>query len=173
MKRLMLIAWLLSMAPMMVAMGDGQISFKLPDTNGNIHTLSQYAGKWVIVNYWATSCAACLKEIPELRAFHEQHKDRDAVVLGVDYENISLPWLKDFMDSVSMNYPVLRSEPSQLTPFGIVIGLPTTFIVSPTGELLARQTGAVTAADLEAYIKRKSQAGQAKAPATKLNTRIH
>lgn len=158
MKRLMLIVWLFSMVPMLAAMEDGKIAFSLPDTNGKTHTLSQYTGKWVIVNYWATSCAACLKEIPELQAFHEQHKDHDAVVLGVDYENISLSWLKDFMDSVSMGYPVLRSEPSQITPFGIVIGLPTTFIVSPSGELLARQTGAVTAVDLEAFIKRNSQA---------------
>jgi len=173
MKRL-IIVWLLSVAPLLTAMAEGKIVFSLPDTRGKVHTLSQYAGKWVVVNYWATSCPPCIKEIPQLEAFHQRHKDHDAVVLGVDFEDISLTWLKDFMDSMSMSYPVLRSDPSQrFTPFGAVIVLPTTFIISPAGELLAHQAGAVTAADLEAFIKRKTEAGMANAPATKLNTKIH
>jgi len=172
--RQLIIVWLLSVAPLLTAMAEGKIVFSLPDTRGKVHTLSQYAGKWVVVNYWATSCPPCIKEIPQLEAFHQRHKDHDAVVLGVDFEDISLTWLKDFMDSMSMSYPVLRSDPSQrVTPFGAVIVLPTTFIISPAGELLAHQAGAVTAADLEAFIKRKTEAGMANAPATKLNTKIH
>ncbi len=173
MKRL-LIVWLLCLAPMMTAMAAGKIVFSMPDTNGKFHALPQYAGKWVVVNYWATSCPPCIKEIPQLQAFHQRHKDHDAVVLGVDFEDISLTWLKDFMNSMSMSYPVLRSDPSQqVTPFGVIIMLPTTFIISPAGELVAHQAGAVTAADLEAFIKRYNEAGKANAPATKLNTKIH
>lgn len=170
MKRLVLIVvWLLSVTPVMTAMANGQISLSLPDINGKIHTLSQYAGKWVVVNYWASSCGPCLKEIPELVAFHKRHQDRDVVLLGVDFEDIPLPWLKDFMDSVSMNYTVLRSDTSPETPFGTIMVLPTTFIVSPTGELAVRQVGAVTAADLEDYIKRNTHAGDAKAHGRKPN----
>ena len=173
MKRL-IIVWLLSVAPVMSAMAEGKLVFSLPDTQGKIHTLSQYAGKWVVVNYWATSCPPCIKEIPQLEAFHQRHKNHDAVVLGVDFEDISLAWLKDFMDSMSMSYPVLRSDPSQqVTPFGVIVMLPTTFIITPAGELVAHQAGAVTAADLEAFIKRQNEAGKANAPATKLNTKIH
>ena len=173
MKRL-IIVWLLSVAPVMSAMAEGKLVFSLPDTRGKIHTLSQYAGKWVVVNYWATSCPPCIKEIPQLEAFHQRHKNHDAVVLGVDFEDISLAWLKDFMDSMSMSYPVLRSDPSQqVTPFGVILMLPTTFIITPAGELVAHQAGAVTAADLEAFIKRHNEAGKANAPATKLNTKIH
>lgn len=169
-----LIVWLLCLAPAMPAMAAGRIAFSLPDTNGKVHTLPQYAGKWVVINYWATSCPPCIKEIPQLMKFHEKHKDHDAVVLGVDFEDISLAWLKDFMDSMSMSYPVLRSNPSQqVTPFGVIVMLPTTFIISPAGELVARQAGAVTAADLEAFIKRQNEAGKANAPAIKLNTKIH
>ena len=173
MKRL-IIVWLLFVAPVMVAMAEAKLVFSLPDTRGNVHTLSQYAGKWVVVNYWATSCPPCIKEIPQLEAFHQRHKNHDAVVLGVDFENISPAWLKDFMDSMSMSYPVLRSDPSQqVTPFGVILMLPTTFIITPAGELVAHQAGAVTAADLEAFIKRQNEAGKANAPATKLNTKIH
>lgn len=173
MKRFIMI-WLLCVAPLMTALAAGQIDFSLPDTQGKVHTLSQYAGKWVVINYWATSCPPCIKEIPQLMTFHEKHKDHDAVVLGVDFEDIPLAWLKDFMDSMSMSYPVLQSNPSQrITPFGAVIALPTTFIVSPTGQLVAHQAGAITAADLEAFIKRQTEAGEANTPAAKLKTKIH
>ena len=172
--RRLIIVWLLSVAPVMSALAEGKLVFSLSDTRGKIHTLSQYAGKWVVVNYWATSCPPCIKEIPQLEAFHQRHKNHDAVVLGVDFEDISPAWLKDFMDSMSMSYPVLRSDMSQqVTPFGVIMMLPTTFVISPTGELVARQAGAVTAADLEAFIKRQNEAGKANVPATKLNTKIH
>ena len=153
MKRFFIMAWLLSAAP---AMAGEKIAFSMPDTHGKVRTLAQYAGKWVVVNYWATNCAPCLKEIPELEAFHKKHKLRDAVVLGVNFEDIPRHWLKDFMDTVTMNYPVLPSDTSPDTPFGPVIGLPTTFIVSPAGELVARQTGALTAANLETFIQRQT-----------------
>lgn len=174
MKRLLLIVWFLCLAPATTSMAAGKIAFSMTDTNGQVHTLSQYAGKWVVVNYWATSCPPCIKEIPQLTKFHEKHKDHDAVVLGVDFEDISLEWLKDFMDSMPMSYPVFRSDPSQqVTPFGVIIMLPTTFIISPAGELVAQQAGAVTAANLEAFIQRQTEGGRANAPAAKLKNRIH
>ena len=160
------------MIPVTPAMADGRVAFSLPDIHGKVHTQSEYSGKWVVVNYWATSCAACLKEIPELVVFHKRHQDRDVVLLGVDFEDIPLTWLKDFMDSVSMKYTVLRSDTSPETPFGTLMVLPTTFILSPTGELVARQVGAVTAANLDAYLKRKIEAGQANMPATEISTKI-
>ena len=172
MKRLVLVAWFLFMLPVSPANADGRITFSFPDIHGKVRTQSEYSGKWVVVNYWATSCAACLKEIPELVAFHKRHQDRDVVLLGVDFEDISLTWLKDFMDSVSMKYTVLRSDTSPETPFGTLMVLPTTFILSPTGELVARQVGAVTAANLDAYLKRKIDAGQANLPATEISTKI-
>jgi peroxiredoxin len=168
MKRVVIIMLLLAAVFVTAAIADEKIDFSLPDTHGKIHTLSQYAGKWVIINYWATFCPPCIQEIPELTAFYNKHKDRDAVVLGVDFEDISLPWLKDFMESVSMSYPVLRTDPSQhVTPFGIVVALPTTFIISPAGELVGNQFGALTVADLEAFIKRKTSEGKANTPAAK------
>jgi len=73
---------------------------------------------------------------------------------------------------MSMSYPVLPSNPSQqVTPFGVIIMLPTTFIVSPAGELVAQQGGAVTAADLEAFIKRQGEAGKPNLHAARLGTR--
>ncbi len=131
------------------------VDFTLPDLKGQSHSLSQYRGKWVVVNYWATWCPPCLEEIPDLIKFHDLHKDRDAVVLGVNYEDIGQPWLEEFVDSMFVSYPVLRSEPTPRTPFGDMMGLPTTYIVSPEGRAVARQVGPITLDALESFLKRK------------------
>jgi thiol-disulfide isomerase/thioredoxin len=87
------------------------VDFRLPDVNNQHRQLSEFRGKWVVVNYWATWCPPCLEEIPELVLFHEGHKDKDAVVLGVDFESIPLSRLKSFVDDNMMYYPVLQTKP--------------------------------------------------------------
>jgi len=136
-----------------VAAADPVSEFSLPDLQGKQRTLAPYRGKWIIINYWATDCPPCLKEIPELERFHNRHKDRDAVVIGVNYEEIKLAWLEDFIKSVNMTYPVLRAEPETPTPFGAIRVLPTTIIVSPEGELAGMQAGAVTAEAIDDFIR--------------------
>jgi len=139
-----------------VPAADPVSDFSLPDLDGRPHTLAPYKGKWIIINYWATNCPPCLKEIPELERFHQRHKDRDAVVVGVNYEDIRASWLEDFIESVKMTYPVLRAEPDSVTPFGAIKILPTTIIVSPDGKLMGMQAGAVTAELIDAYIQEHS-----------------
>jgi len=141
-----------------VAAADPVSEFSLPDLEGKPRTLAPYTGKWIIINYWATDCPPCLKEIPELERFHRLHKDTDAVVIGVNYEDIKLSWLEDFIESVKMTYPVLRAEPDTVTPFGAIRILPTTIIVSPEGKLMGAQAGAVTEEILEAYIRKHAAA---------------
>jgi len=133
------------------------VQFSLQDINGKHHDIKDYAGKWVVVNYWATWCPPCLEEIPELVAFHEKHRDRGAVVLGIDFEIIDKKYLKRFIDESFISYPVFQTKPSAKSPFGMVHGLPTTFLVSPTGEVVASKTGGVTQADLEESIAYFSQ----------------
>ena len=136
-----------------VAEADPVGEFSLPGLDGKQHTLAPYNGKWIIINYWATDCPPCLKEIPELEGFYRRHKDSDAVVLGVNYEDIKLSWLEDFISSVKMTYPVLRAEPETPTPFGAIRILPTTVIVSPEGEVAGMQAGAITAKMIDDFIQ--------------------
>ena len=120
------------------------VDFTLPDLEGKPHKLSDYRGKWVVVNYWATWCPPCLEEIPELEVFHANHQDKDAVVLGVNMEEIDLESLKAFVDDQFISYPIL---------LGRVTGLPTSYLVSPAGELAARQVGPITADAIESFIR--------------------
>jgi thiol-disulfide isomerase/thioredoxin len=133
------------------------VDFTLNDVDGKPRSLSEFRGKWVIVNYWATWCPPCLDEIPDLIEFHEKHKDKDAVVLGIDFEEADREHLLEFVDQHFMTYPVLSMDPVPLTPLGPVLGLPTTYIISPQGEPVARQEGPITGAAIEAFLERKQQ----------------
>jgi thiol-disulfide isomerase/thioredoxin len=136
------------------------VDYSLPDLKGQHHALADYKGKWIIVNYWATWCPPCQEEIPDLIDFHDRHKDDDAVVIGINFEDIGQQQLVSFVDSFLISYPILRSEPLAVTPLGPVPGLPTTYIIAPDGSPVARQVGPVTAEQLDEYIARKKkQAG--------------
>ena len=133
------------------------VQYSLPDLQGTSHSIADYRGKWVVVNYWATWCPPCQEEIPDLVDFHERHKDGDAVVLGVNFEDIGKEQLTSFVDSFLISYPVLRSEPMPATPLGSIPGLPTTFIIAPDGSPVARQVGPITGKQLDDYIARKKK----------------
>ena len=129
------------------------VDFELLDLDGNRHRLSEYLGKWVVINFWATWCSPCLKEIPELISFQSRHES-DVVVLGVNFEDGPLPDVKAFVASLGINYLILRSGEEPLTPFEPLKGLPSTFLVSPEAEYLDVVLGAVTAAELEDLVAR-------------------
>jgi len=127
------------------------------DLDGKTVKLSEYRGKWVVVNYWATWCPPCLKEIPDLVEFHDKHKDKTAVVLGVNTEKPNIEKLKDFTDTYFISYPILLGNSGTDTPFGPVPALPTTFLVSPEGKVIARNVGEVTGAMIEAFIAQQAK----------------
>ena len=131
------------------------VEYELPDTEGQMQSLDQYKGKWLVVNYWATWCGTCMQELPELIDFHQNNKDLDAVVVGINFETIETKRLKAFVSSRSIPYTVLSTEPVRETPLGQVPALPTTYIINPQGKVVAGEIGIVTRENLEAYIAQK------------------
>ncbi len=146
---------LICLVPIMVLAEE--IQFTASDVAGKQYKLSDYNGKWVIINYWATWCPPCLDEIPELIEFHEQYKKDKAVVLGVNYEEVDDDDLKSFIDEYFISYPILKGDLSRPPPFGRLIGLPTTYVVSPQGKLVYTQVGGVTKDWLEQATKLKTE----------------
>jgi len=128
------------------------VDFSLPGLDGKTYSLSDFRGKWVLVNYWATWCPPCLEELPELEIFHNNHKDLDAVVIGVAMERIKEERLRQFLEKQFISYPILMSKPVARSELGKIPGLPTSFLVNPAGEVVARQVGPVTASDIEKFI---------------------
>ncbi|MEW7979820.1 MAG: TlpA disulfide reductase family protein [Candidatus Sedimenticola endophacoides] len=131
------------------------VDFSLPTLDGKLVKLSDYRGKWVVVNYWATWCPPCVAEMPELDAFHREHKDQDAVVVGVNLERIGLERLNEFVEMQEVSYPIMHSASSFKTALGRVKVMPTTYIVSPQGELVAREEGMVDKEMLEGFLNRQ------------------
>ena len=151
--------WFISFVPLLLLMATQAraVDYELPDVDGQIQSLDQYKGKWVIVNYWATWCGTCKKELPDLVSLHEGNKENDIVVVGVNFESIAPERLKTFVAKHSIPYTVLRTEPVPRTPLGSVPALPTTYIIDPDGKVVAGEIGIVTREDLEDYIGKQKQ----------------
>lgn len=129
------------------------VEFQLPDLAGKEHRLSDYRGKWVVVNYWATWCPPCQEELPELEIFHHGNAASRAVVLGVNMERIGIEQLRAFTEDQFLSYPILVGGPEPTQPFGEVPGLPTTFLINRQGEVVARHVGPITAKAIEQLIE--------------------
>jgi thiol-disulfide isomerase/thioredoxin len=103
------------------------------DTNGTRHTPESLAGKVVVVNFWATWCKPCEKEIPDFSKVAQRYQDK-AVILGVlTTDNPSADALLNFMSDHDMTYPVVRATPDILLAFDYPAQLPTTFVFDARG----------------------------------------
>jgi peroxiredoxin len=104
------------------------------DSHGNPIYLSNYQGKWLVVNYWATWCEPCLTELPALNALYANHSDK-LVVLGVNFDSLPAAEIQHFADTLHLTLPLLSSFP--LTKFDIqeIPTLPATLIITPQGKL--------------------------------------
>jgi len=131
-----------------------EVTFTLTDTEGSVFTEKNTRGKYLVVNFWATWCTPCLKEIPAFVEFYNQNSNH-VEILGLDYEPVNLPVINEFVERFSINYPIILytdTNDSEYSKFGEIVGMPTTLIYSPDGELIRTFMGEVTIEDLDKYI---------------------
>jgi thiol-disulfide isomerase/thioredoxin len=130
------------------------VNMELKSLDGKAANLSDYQGKWVLVNFWATWCPPCLEEMPELQAFHDNHEETDAVVIGLNTEVLPAEKIAQFLDDYFITYPNFIVGPVHRSVMGEVPALPTSFLISPEGKVEARQVGMVTREMLEDFIRK-------------------
>ncbi len=136
------------------------VDFKLSGLDGNIHRLADYKGKWVIVNFWATWCGPCIREIPELNQFYHKHRDQGIEILGVNYEELTPTQIKLALNEFKIDYKVLYlGEDPEMSEAMVLKGLPTTFVISPDARLVKTWTGPVTEIELQEYLLPRIQSG--------------
>lgn len=140
-------------------------AFDLSDTEGKRHRLSDYKGKWVVVNFWATWCTPCIKEIPEIAEYYRAHFPSRAIVIGIATDVDDAAKAIQFAKKVGHSYPlVLADDDGKVEkPFGKVRGLPTTIVFDPSGKRVYDRTGTVTRRSLEDVTVGKGRAAGASA----------
>jgi len=127
------------------------LDFVLSDLHGQEHRLADYRGRWVVANYWATWCAPCRKEIPDLSDLHEARDD--LVVLGLAFEDTETAEIRRFLEQYPASYPILPVDVSAPpAAFGVPRGLPTTHLLDPAGRLVKTWVGPVTSALITDWI---------------------
>lgn len=109
--------------------------------------LSAQRGKWVVVNFWATWCSPCIKEMPEISDFVDTHEQVEAI--GLAYEDSDKATVQAFLDKHPVQYPIALVDPFMPLPdFDAPRGLPTTYIIAPDGTVKNKHVGPITALDL-------------------------
>lgn len=119
--------------------------------DGKTFDLAARRGQWVVVNFWATWCGPCLKEMPELSALDAMREHVE--VIGLDYEDIEPDALKAFMQKHPVVYPIAIVDVyDPPRDFEAPRGLPTTYLVAPDGKVAKHFLGPVTAKDIDEAI---------------------
>lgn len=148
----LLLLALVAVAPSALA-GD----WRLKDSSGAKHALSELKGKWVLVNFWAPWCPPCLKEMPEFSALQKQHADLQVIGVAIMYR--SSREVMNVARGQSVPYPIVMGTEDIASEFGEIRGLPTSFLYSPDGNLVGRHDGPLTQADIERVLQQKEPDG--------------
>ncbi|MDQ6749110.1 MAG: TlpA family protein disulfide reductase [Candidatus Dormibacteraeota bacterium] len=127
-------------------------SFALVGLDGARHTLADYRGHVVLVNFWATWCIPCRAEMPELEVEYQKHRAEGVVFLGLDWKE-NRPAIEAFVDERRVTYPVLLDSDGRAYTAYQVGSLPETFVIDRQGRVAAHRIGLGTRDKFELDLK--------------------
>ena len=127
-------------------------TFRLTGLDGQAHGLSDYRGKVVLINFWATWCIPCRAEIPDLEHEARTQSPQRVVILGIDYKEPQAP-VQSFLNDIGAHYPVLLDSDGKAYDAYGVSALPQTFIVDGNGGVVVSRTGIATRDQIEKELR--------------------
>jgi len=129
--------------------------FTFVDSSGKKLTLANFKGKWVLINFWATWCPPCLKEIPDLVSLYESRKDVMVIGVAMDYRDPKT--VLKYVKSMSISYPVVLGDKKAAAQIGPGSMLPTTYVFDPEGNPAVYKVGLVSRESLEEFMRENSK----------------
>jgi peroxiredoxin len=126
--------------------------FTLKDSNGTAVKLSDYRGKVVLLNFWATWCGPCKIEIPWFMDFEQRFKDNGFSVLGVSMDDDGWEAVKPYLENRKVNYRIVMGDETVGNLYGGIESLPTTFLIDREGRVAQTHIGLVSKKDYEMEI---------------------
>ena len=128
-------------------------SFTLQDLKGKTVSLSDFKGKVVVLDFWATWCPPCVKEIPHFIALYEQYKDQGFAIVGISVDREGISVVKSFARKYQVNYPILMTDGQVDKAYGGIPSIPTTFVIDSAGNIRQKYVGYRDKAVFETDIK--------------------
>ncbi len=124
------------------------------DAQGKDINWEDFRGRWLVINYWAEWCKPCLEEIPELNSLYLAHKDKDAYVLGINFDPLEPTELNKQIDALNVQFPVLQTDRDGKLNYLHPEVLPTTYVFDHKGELRHKLVGPQTQVSIEALLQK-------------------
>lgn len=126
--------------------------FELERMNGETFRLSDHRGEVIVVNFWATWCPPCKKEIPGFVKLQEEFSGEGLTFVGVSLDEEGFEVVRPFAEKMSINYPLVVDDGSVAQKYGGVRALPTSFVVGPEGDIQYARPGFLPKSELRAQL---------------------
>jgi peroxiredoxin len=130
------------------------IDFELSDLSGKPVKLSDYRGKIVLLNFWATWCGPCQFEIPVFVKLKRQYQKRGFEIIGISMDEGSQEQVAEFARQYEINYPVVIGAFAKLDGLGTITALPTSFVIARDGRVHSRHQGLLGLNEIEKQLRK-------------------